>query len=261
MKTIYHSKNNRLRNRAVLSGILVVVVITIFIVTGIFSRTFYRGMVILSGSTDGAGQVAASFSGLFSSKASLARENADLRLLIAEKEAALADRAILAKENSDLKAAEHFKDATGHTIARILSKPPFTPFDVLVVDAGSSQGIKLGDRVMLGQTFLGTVTLVSSNSSQVTLLSSPTGQENAFVGDASLPIILRGKGGGNFETSLPQGSAVIEGDLVFTYYLQTPLYIGTVSKVVSSEDNTLMNIFITLPVNLYSLSNVEIIPS
>jgi cell shape-determining protein MreC len=259
MKMIYRSKNNRGRNRAFVGAGIVVALLIVLATSGILSRGFYRLMVVLSGSTQGAGLAANSFSSLFSSKASLEKENRELKRELSEMEAALADRDILAKENADLKAAIHFKADTGNISARVMSKPPFTPFDILVVDAGEAQGVSMGDRVMLGQTFLGTVTLVSSNSSQVTLLSSSSQKQDAFIGDEALPVILQGKGGGNYETTLPQGSKVSEGDLVFTYYLQTPLYIGKVSKVISDEDNTLMSILITLPINLYSLTNVEII--
>jgi cell shape-determining protein MreC len=261
MKMISRSKNNRARNQALFLGVTMAVIVTLLVMTGIFSRGFYGMMVALSGSKEGAGQAATSFSSLFSSKAGLEEENTTLKQELAVKDTALADRAILIKENADLKAAVQFKADTRNTSARVLSKPPFTPFDVVVVDAGEAQGIKQGDRVMIGQTYLGTVTLVSANSSQITLLSSASYQQDAFIGEEALPIILHGKGGGNFETSLPQGSPVKEGDLVFTYYLQTPYYIGSVSKLITNEDNTLMSILITLPVNLYSLTYVEIISS
>lgn len=242
-------------------GTIIAALVAVLVISGIMSRTFYFGMVLLSGGSDKASQAATSFGSLFSSKANLSRENADLKRQIGEKENELVDRVILAKENADLKASVRFKAATGTINARVISKPPFTPFDVIVVDAGASQQVKEGDRVMLGQTFLGTVTLVSANSSQVTLLSSSAAQQDAFIGDDAFPVILHGKGGGMMETSLPQGSAVKEGNLVFTYHLQTPFYVGVVSKVVNNEDNTLVNIFVSLPINLYSLSNVEVIPS
>lgn len=261
MKTIYRSKNNRNRNRNIFLAGIIAVILIILITTGLFSRGFYRIMVVLSGSSSGASLAANSFSSLFASKASLRTENADLRRELSSMSAALLDRAILVKENADLKAAVHFKLETGAISARVLSKPPFTPFDILVVDAGESQGVKIGDRVMIGQTSLGTVTLTSSNSSQVTLRSSSSEQTEAFVGNEALPVTLHGKGGGNFEATLPQGADVKEGDLVFAYYLQTPLYVGSVAKIISEDDATFVTIIVTLPLNLYSLSNVEIIPS
>jgi cell shape-determining protein MreC len=259
MKTIYHSRNSRSRNRKIVGAIVVVVIVAALVVSGLLSRTFYKGMVFLSGSTAGAGQVASSFSGLFSSKIALKKENDILKQKLAENEVALSDRDILIKQNADLNASIHYKVETGNVAARVMSKPPFTPFDVMVVDAGELQGVEVGDRVMIGQTYLGTITLVSTNSSQVTLLSSPFAKNESFIGDDALPVVLNGKGGGNFETSLPQGSNVKEGDLVFTYYLQTPLLIGKVSKVITDEDNTVMKVLMTVPFNLYAISHVEII--
>jgi len=258
---ISRSKNNRERYKALLGAVTMIIIVTVLIVTGLFSDTFYKSMVGLSGASAGTGQALGSFSSLFISKASLKKENNDLKKQLAEKEVLLSDQNILAQENADLKAASYYKYDTGNISARVLSKPPFTPFDVLVIEGGTSQGVVKGDRVMIGRIYLGTVSEVSSDSSRVTLLSAPGSAHEAYVGDDALPVLLKGKGGGNFETSLPQGSRVAEGDLVFVYYSETPFQIGTISKVISDEDNTFITLLLTIPFNLYSLGHVEIISS
>jgi len=259
MKTIYRSRNSRSQTRKIIAIIAMGIIVILLLTTSIFSRGFYGMMVVLSGSKDGAGNIASSYSGLFSSRVSLQKENRELKRKLDEAEVVLSDKDILIKENSDLKASIHYKTETGNISARVMSKPPFTPFDVIIIDAGYSQGVKEDDRVMIGQIYIGTVTLVSANSSQITLLSSSSINTEAYVGVDALPVTLNGKGGGNFETSLPQGSVVKEGDLVYAYYLQTPHLIGKVSRIIDDEDNTLMSILLTLPLNLYSISHVEII--
>lgn len=239
----------------------VVLTMGVFVLTGLFSKAFYGTMVGLTGGKDEVGLVASSFAGVLSSKGALIDENNNLKKRVIELENSLSDREIILKENNDLKAAVRYKLDTTNVLATVLSKPPFTPFDVMVVDAGSSQGIKIGDRVMIGQTYIGTITLVSSNSSQVTLLSSPGTTHEAYLGDDAQPVLLNGKGGGNFETSLPKGSSINVGDMVFAYYLQTPYYISSVTKKIENNDNTLDTILLNLPINLYSITHVEIIPS
>lgn len=261
MKTIYHSKNNKERRKTLLALIAVAIFLGLFIMTGLFSKTFYRSMMVLTFSSDKASQTASSFGALFSSRASLESENQELKKQIEQAKIDLADRELLAKENADLKALRHMEEDTKGIAATITSKPPFAPFDVITSDAGEKQGVKEGDRVMIGETFLGTVTSVSSYSSRITLLSSPSLKTEAYIGDSALPVTLNGKGGGNFDTSLPQGSGVKEGDLVYAYYNQNPLFIGKVSKVIETEASTLMTVLLTYSFNLYSLNHVEIVPS
>jgi cell shape-determining protein MreC len=260
MKTTFRSKNNRARTHAFILGGFIVVLTIIFFTTSLFSKTFYTSMVGLTGARVATGQSVSTFFSLFSSKASLQNKNNQLEQELLEKDTKLADQEILVKENADLKAMLHFKNETGNILARVMSKPPFTPYDVFVVDAGEEQGVVVGNRVMIGQIYIGTVTSVSSDSSLITLLSTSDNANEAYIGDEALPVTLNGRGGGNFETTLPLGSKVSEGDLVVTYYSQTPYQIGTVSKIIDNEDNTFMTVLLTLPFNLYSLSHVEIIP-
>jgi len=216
-------------------------------------------MVSLTGARITTGQSITTFFSLFSSNASLKNRNNQLEQELLAKDASLADQEILVKENADFKSMLHFKNETGNILARVMSKPPFTPYDVFVVDIGEESGVVVGNRVMIGQIYIGTVTSVSSDSSLVTLLSTSENVSEAYIGDEALPVTLNGRGGGNFETTLPLGSKIKEGDLVVSYYSRTPYQMGKVSKIIDNEDNTFMTVLITLPFNLYSLSHVEII--
>jgi len=235
------------------------VLIVIIFTTSLFSKTFYASMVSLTGARITTGQSITTFFSLFSSNASLKNRNNQLEQELLAKDASLADQEILVKENADLKSMLHFKNETGNILARVMSKPPFTPYDVFVVDIGEESGVVVGNRVMIGQIYIGTVTSVSSDSSLVTLLSTSENVSEAYIGDEALPVTLNGRGGGNFETTLPLGSKIKEGDLVVSYYSRTPYQMGKVSKIIDNEDNTFMTVLITLPFNLYSLSHVEII--
>ena len=260
MKTTFRSKNSRVRTHSYIVGGVIVVLIVILFTTSLFSKTFYASMVGLTGARITTGQSITTFFSLFSSNTSLKNRNNQLEQELLAKDASLADQEILVKENADLKSMFHFKNETGNTLARVMSKPPFTPYDVFVVDVGEESGVVVGNRVMIGQIYIGTVTSVSSDSSLVTLLSTSENVSEAYIGDEALPVTLNGRGGGNFETTLPLGSKVKEGDLVVSYYSRTPYQMGKVSKIIDNEDNTFMTVLITLPFNLYSLSHVEIIP-
>jgi len=219
-------------------------------------------MVFLSfGKTSGT-QVASSFLGLFSSKHALIQENQDLTSQLNILKLSVSDREALVKENGDLKASLHLRRDTQNKIgATVLSKPPFTPFDIIVINTGEKAGVKVGSRVMLGQTYLGTVIKVSDYTSEVQLLSSSLTKTDVFIGDKALPAVLSGKGGGNFEVSLPQGSDVKEQDLVFATLHNEVLFVGTVTHIIENSDNTLMTLLIAFPFSLYELSYVEVISS
>lgn len=261
MRTNYLLRNNKTKKKSVVTGIIVALFLAVFTVTGLFSSAFFKAMTFLSMSSDGVGQTASSFSALFSSRASLEEENEKLKNEVALLETRLADKNAVVAENARLKASAYLKEDTGRVQARLLSKPPFTPFDIITVEGGTEQGINENSRVMLGSLFLGMVTSSSNDQSRITLLSTPGGKIDAFIGESALPATFVGKGGGNFEASLPQGSSVSEGDLVFTFLDSDLLYIGNVISVIQDGDNTLMRVLLKLPVNLYELSYVEIIPS
>ena len=262
MKTTYRSKNNKHKKKTFLTLAVVVVALIIIFFTGLLSKTFYKGMVFLSFGKDSSGQTVSSFIGLFSSKNSLIKQNQDLREKINEMSISSSDRDALVKENGDLKATLHLQQGTQNRIgASVLSKPPFTPFDVVVVNAGEKAGVKIGNRVMVGGTYVGTVISVSDYTSNIQLLSSSSYKTDVFIGDKALPAVLSGKGGGNFEVSLPQGSNIKEQDLVFATLQNEVLYIGKVSHILENSDNTLMTLLIAFPFSLYELSYVEIISS
>ena len=262
MKTTYRSKNNKHKKKTFLTLTVVIVALVIIFFTGLLSKTFYRSMVFLSFGKESSSQGVSSFWGLFSSKNNLVKENEALKSQLDTMNVSVADRDALIKENGDLKATLHLQQDIQNRIgANILSKPPFTPFDVVVVNAGAKAGIKVGNRVMVGGTYLGTVISVSDYTSNIQLLSSPSNKTDVYIGNSALPAVLSGKGGGNFEVSLPQGSNIKEQDLVFTTIQNEVLYIGKVSHVIENSDNTLMTLLVSFPFNLYELSYVEIISS
>lgn len=230
----------------------------ILIATGLFSKTFYKSMVVLSQSYDGATQSASSFGSLFASRASLEAENTELRRRLGESELALSDRDIVLKENADLKALQRIEQETGRIAASVIAKPPFAPFDVIVINKGSEQSVKEGDKAFIGQTLVGTVTSVSDATSRVTLLSAPLLKTEAYIGESAIPATLSGKGGGNFEANLPQGSEVKTGDLTYVYHSDESYLIGKVSAVIEEEGSTLVRVLFSFPFNIYSLTYVEI---
>ena len=100
-------------------------------------------------------------------------------------------------------------------VAGVVARPPMSPYDTLILSAGSGSGVREG-MTALGQDGvpLGTVSSVWRDFSRVTLYSAPGRETHGWVGAKRLPVILRGEGGGAMSASVPYASEVNEGDLV-----------------------------------------------
>lgn len=236
-------------------------VAVLIILTGLFSQSFFSVMTFLTGAASGTGQTANTFSSFFASQAGLKEENSKLQEENSLLKVQLSDRDMLLKENADLKAGVFLKEETGRIAAKLISKPPFTPFDVFVINKGESHGIHEGDRVMIGETWIGSITKVEKETAHLTLLSNSQNETPVLVGEHAVPAVLKGKGGGNFGITLPQGSQVADGDFVFSASTTEALYVGKVGHIEENNDNTLISVLVSFPFSMYDVSYVEIIPS
>lgn len=187
-------------------------------------------------------------------------EAARLRAQVALLEAKLADRDALYKETLDLKERLGRSDTpVARVLAGVLLSPPWSPYDTLVVDAGEAQGIKVGDLVYAGGSALvGHITEVYATTARVELFSAPGATYQALLG-GQIPIALEGQGGGSLRAEVPAGSQVKVGDTV-----ELPGVWGGVAGKVSAIDarsgESFIVVYMQLPINPSSLSNLEIEP-
>lgn len=180
---------------------------------------------------------------------------------LASTTAALADRNALADENAHLLAELGRSSGVRSIAAGVLLAPPGTPYDTLVVDAGSAQGVLPGAQVRAGALAIGTIDEVYANSSRVTLYSSPGQSYSAtlITKDTSLPITVEGQGAGSMQARVPAATTVAVGDRVEFPGLGGPMA-GTITGIVGSDTDTFKTIYLSLPVNVYALRYVYIQP-
>ena len=187
-----------------------------------------------------------------------------LRAELASTSAALADRDILRTENAMLKARLGRISAEGQVLlAGVLLAPPATAYDTLVIDAGSAQGVAVGQNVSAGgSTVIGSVTDVTNDTARVTLLSAPGTTHDALVvskhSGSALPISIAGQGGGSFSGQLPSGSAVAPGDSV-VFAGVSGQFVAQVVAVDQKPGESFVTIYMHMPVNIFELRFVEII--
>ncbi len=162
-----------------------------------------------------------------------------------------ADYEIVVKENEELKnQLGRTKDAT-RVIARVLSKPPQSPYDTLIIDIGSKEGVTKGDKVFLaGNVILGFVTDITPHSSVVSLFSTGSQKQSAVLERTGATYELMGKGGANLQVEVPRDADILWGD-TFVYPDLSPAIIGTVYFIDTTSQSSLKTIFLRIPGNVF----------
>ena len=146
------------------------------------------------------------------------------RSLIAERDTLRSEHAALTAQNAQLAArvadletlVGGVRESGNGIAASVRVRPPMAPYDVLILDAGSEDGVQ-ADAVVRGPggTPVGSVSGVSAGSSRVTLYSTIGTATEGWVGVNRIPITLHGVGAGAFEASVPKEAGVVVGDGVY----------------------------------------------
>jgi rod shape-determining protein MreC len=151
-------------------------------------------------------------------------QNKKLRAEVAKLEALVAERLELQQENQrlkqllDVRSDPVFPAGSTFVAARVIAQPTEVWYSKVIINAGSSKGVKLYDPVVNEQKGLvGRITALSSNASQVTLL---TDQQSA-VGAEVLPSEARGLVAGSLTGNLSmdlvdRSEKIVAGQLLVT---------------------------------------------
>lgn len=195
---------------------------------------------------------------LVASKKSLLKENDELKDIIDRTALDAYSYTLLRQENDMLKEKFGRKPEKEFLLARVLATPGQSPFDTLVIDAGTAEGVSSGMRIFTdGDFVIGEVTSVFHHSAVVTLYSSSGTELAVELVASSTPATLYGQGGGNFLITLPRGVPVSVGDLVDIPAL-APEYAAVIDAVNRPEGESLQYIYLKLPVNVYQLKWVYV---
>ena len=141
-------------------------------------------------------------------------------------------------------------------VATVIARPPQSPYDTLLITKGNQNGVRKGMEVFSQErTPVGIVSAASDDYAQVTLFSSYGTITYGWVGSKTVPIELRGNGGGTFAATLPRPSIVQVGDRV---YVPGPglLPLGSVARIDDDPSNPAVTLRIVPLTNLYALSMV-----
>ncbi len=127
------------------------------------------------------------------------------------------DSALTAQANSYTELLNRFGRSLdeGGVLAGVLSTPPRSLYDTIVIDAGSQANVIVG---MIAYTDAGTpigeVARISSIASVVELFSSPGKSLEVVVGEEHVRATAEGQGGTNMVIRLPRDIPIAVGDAI-----------------------------------------------
>src|SRR3989344_7834388 len=246
-------------------GIFVLLCFVLFYFrSGIFNKlsfashaTFRPILVLGNNFGDRLGSVGA----FFSSKNSLRQENENLKLELDESRVLMTNYNSLQAENTSLKEILGRKDASGGEerqmiLAAILSKPKQSPYDTLIIDVGTGQGLQTGDIVFAFSSVpIGRVAETYSNSSKIILFSNSGEKTQVAIHDIFFEIV--GRNGGNFEIAVPKDFIIQKGDQAVLPGIN-PYVVAIVEAIISDPRDSFQKALLTSPVNIQELKFVEV---
>ncbi len=192
------------------------------------------------------------------------RENAETRELLVQYKKALEmlkiEHELIVSENEMLRKELGLRRTSdvGNVSAPILSYPPITPFDVILIDAGSKEGLTEGDKVFAGDWILiGTVKEVAEHTALVNLFSLPERKTEGLLSRTATAVVLEGRGNGAFEFTAPEGFDIEVGDTIVSPG-SNRYVLGRVVAIVEDVNGSFSTIFIEQPLNIKNIQWVRI---
>lgn len=261
----FHQRNNNLSVRASNKKSIYILSAAVIILIIVFSAKPARNALFGAGSLlwraeNSVGSFFSGNIGVLNSKKSLLNENGLLKEQIdmQKEEYALLD--ILKKENNDLKnILNRNKSGQKFLLGAVLVKPFLSPYDTIITDIGTADGVKVGDQVLAdGNIYLGYVSEVYDKTSKVVLYSSPGEKVKVLIGEGNIEKEAVGLGNGNFSVELPREVDVKEGDLIVIPSISSNIF-GVVEKVEFKESDSFQDVLFKNPVNIAELKWIEVL--
>ena len=145
-------------------------------------------------------------------------------------------------------------------IATVLTRPPQTPYDVIIIDVGSDNSLVIGSEVFLPEgPVIGSVSEVFSKKARVELFSSANKETNAILERNNIPVTLVGAGAGNFKLILPRNIAVESGDRILSTDISLHL-MAVVGEISIRSTDSFKEVLAKSPENIFAIRFVFVKP-
>jgi cell shape-determining protein MreC len=161
-------------------------------------------------------------------------------------------------ENDELRSLLNIAD-TKRIVAGVIGRPPNLPYDSLLIDQGSGDGVREGAVVYHGDDHaIGYVSRAYSATALVTLFSTPGVEATAYIFGPDIYATVYGEGGGVIRISVPQGITLTKGDVVVMPTLEGGV-IGSIEEIESVPTQPEQHAFIigSIPIQSIRLLSVS----
>jgi cell shape-determining protein MreC len=189
----------------------------------------------------------------------LVARNTELYAEISDMRRQTFETTVLRAENRRLRELLGRTDGNTATAASVLSRPAWSPYDTLIIDAGSDEGITKHALVLVdGEVAIGFVAEVYDTTSSVVLFSAPGQETPVIIGTGSTtPALARGYGGGNFTVELPRDANIALYDPVVLPTL-TPRVFAIVESIERDPTDSFQIVRFRAPVNYATMRVVTV---
>lgn len=258
MKTNYLPRNKSRQGYWRRAGYIIGVFAVLFIVFTFLGPLLSRAAQPLWKSENIIGRALVRQAEYWRTKSALIAENAELRDTVAALDAERVSQNLALAQRDSLKTLIGRDLARGEIVAAVLTWPPQSPYDTIIIDAGSKDGVTSGAQVALSQgAALGVVSDVTATTAKVKLFSSPDERVSAVLERFEVPILLEGVGGGTLRASVPRETEVVVGDRILSADLHNSL-LGIVESVHVGATDAFKEVLARSPANIFSLRLVII---
>lgn len=250
-------RNALLSIRQVSWSIGLIVITIVLLITRLLAPNFFWHLISpITHTTDAFTARSRVLMSLFTETEVLMRANQELE----DKNATLAaENKVLSQKVANLTtllgAPAPLKDMPS-ILGSVVARPPQSPYDTLILAVGKRGGVKLGMEAFAHSSVpIGIVSLVLDDFSRVTLFSAPNIQINGWIGQTSVPVTIRGAGGGAMSAVVARTAPVSVNDTVF-FTGPGMLPIGRVIRIDSDPSSPGMTLRIVSAANLFSIGEV-----
>jgi cell shape-determining protein MreC len=143
-------------------------------------------------------------------------------------------------------------------IARVVGRPPQMPYDIIMLDRGSSHGVIENSPVYAGSDqVLGYVSRVYDKTALVTLVSTAGFKSMAYIIGPNIYTYAEGVGGGMLRVVVPQGLPLAVEDTVILPAIDSGVY-GRIASIETSPTQPEQYGYVPMSQNLQSLQYVSV---
>lgn len=267
--TIYLQKSRPVKRGGLFYSLLISVFVTVFVIgLQIFAGQFLERVAMSLGGPfsstylslkERVGHIRA----FYHSRLYLVDENRRLRATVEENREKVYRLDSLLLEHGDLLSAygRNQFHATGTLmLANVLSKPPQSPYDILLIDIGSDHNLVEGQQVFsLGGIPAGRISEVSGSTAKVVLFSSVGEETKLTIERTGETVSVEGRGGGNLETEVGQEMDIVVGDRIVLPQFNAAV-VASVVEVEVNPTSAFKRVFFHSAINVFKLRWVEVAP-